>query len=46
MLPHVDEFRPVHTLNALADLCASLSADSASRADPRRFLDSGMRRAA
>jgi uncharacterized protein with von Willebrand factor type A (vWA) domain len=26
MLPHVDEFRPVHTLNALSDLCASLSA--------------------
>ncbi len=25
MLPHVDEFRPVHNLNALTDLCASLS---------------------
>lgn len=25
MLPHVDEFRPVHTLDALADLCASLA---------------------
>jgi len=24
MLPHVDEFRPVHNLEALADLCASL----------------------
>ena len=44
MLPHVDEFRPVHNLNALADLCASL--DRASRADfdPRRWL--GNRRAA
>ena len=25
MLPHVDEFRAVHNLDALADLCASLS---------------------
>jgi hypothetical protein len=31
MLPHVDEFRPVHNLNALADLCASLETP-----DPRR----------
>ncbi|MDI6027575.1 VWA domain-containing protein [Corticibacterium sp. UT-5YL-CI-8] len=27
MLPHVDEFRPVHNLNALADLCAALGED-------------------
>ncbi|WP_309086550.1 VWA domain-containing protein [Chelativorans sp.] len=26
MLPHVDELRPVHSLNALADLCAALLA--------------------
>ncbi|MCT7375202.1 vWA domain-containing protein [Chelativorans salis] len=26
MLPHVDEFRPVHTLEALGDLCRALSA--------------------
>jgi uncharacterized protein len=25
MLPHVDELRPVHSLDALADLCAALS---------------------
>jgi uncharacterized protein with von Willebrand factor type A (vWA) domain len=25
MLPHVDEFRPVHNLHALADLCAALA---------------------
>ena len=25
MLPHVDEFRPVHNLNALADLCSALT---------------------
>jgi uncharacterized protein with von Willebrand factor type A (vWA) domain len=41
MLPHVDEFRAVHTLNALSDLCASLS-DSRSRdADPRRWMAAG-----
>ena len=34
MLPHVDEFRPVHNLNALSDLCASLS--KARRARPIR----------
>lgn len=38
MLPHVDEFRPVHTLDALADLCASLSARTSREADPRRWL--------
>lgn len=46
MLPHVDEFRPVHTLNALADLCASLSDSRSREADPRRFLALGKRRAA
>jgi Protein containing von Willebrand factor type A (vWA) domain len=25
MLPHVDELRPIHNLNSLADLCASLT---------------------
>jgi uncharacterized protein with von Willebrand factor type A (vWA) domain len=38
MLPHVDEFRAVHTLNALSDLCASLSADNRHAADPRAWL--------
>ena len=38
MLPHVDEFRPVHTLEALSDLCASLSADRPRGADPRPWL--------
>ncbi|MER2534046.1 MAG: VWA domain-containing protein [Rhizobiaceae bacterium] len=39
MLPHVDEFRPVHNLDALADLCASLdSGQGAQRSvDPRRW---------
>ncbi|WP_269930117.1 vWA domain-containing protein [Aminobacter sp. HY435] len=39
MLPHVDEFRPVHNLNALGDLCASLGAPASRRSDPRLWLD-------
>lgn len=46
MLPHVDEFRPVHTLNALADLCASLSVARTRDADPRRWLTLGEKLAA
>lgn len=38
MLPHVDEFRPVHNLISLADLAASLGPKGAGDADPRRFL--------
>lgn len=38
MLPHVDEFRPVHTLNSLADLAAALSGHTSKASDPRRFL--------
>ncbi|MDQ6437223.1 VWA domain-containing protein [Mesorhizobium sp. LHD-90] len=46
MLPHVDEFRPVHNLNALADLCASLGQGSRTGADPRRFMATPERRVA
>ena len=35
MLPHVDEFRPVHSLNALTDLCTTLSEGRRSTSDPR-----------
>ena len=38
MLPHVDEFRPVHNLDALADLVASLDRKSRGDVDPRRWL--------
>ena len=38
MLPHVDEFRTLHNLHSIADLCAALSASGSSEADPRRFL--------
>jgi uncharacterized protein with von Willebrand factor type A (vWA) domain len=39
MLPHVDEFRPVHNLEAIADLCAALSAQGDAAADPQKWLD-------
>lgn len=38
MLPHVDEFRPVHSLNALRELCEALSDNGRSGYDPREFL--------
>jgi uncharacterized protein len=38
MLPHVDEFRPVHTLDAVADLVASLSAGASRTSDPQKWL--------
>ncbi len=39
MLPHVDEFRPVHNLEAIGDLVAALSGGGRSRdSDPRRFM--------
>jgi uncharacterized protein with von Willebrand factor type A (vWA) domain len=41
MLPHVDEFRPVHNLNALGDLCASLGESGRRGSDPRRFIALG-----
>jgi hypothetical protein len=37
MLPFVDEFRPIHNLAAMADLCRALSKDSAA-ADPKAWL--------
>jgi uncharacterized protein with von Willebrand factor type A (vWA) domain len=39
MLPHVDEFRPIHNLNALSDLVDSLSESSRARhmRGPSRF---------
>jgi uncharacterized protein with von Willebrand factor type A (vWA) domain len=46
MLPHVDEFRAVHNLDALADLCASLDQRPAGAVDPRRWLQAGDRYAA
>lgn len=42
MLPHVDEFRPVHSLDAIADLCAALAKPDArslqEKFSPRQWL--------
>jgi uncharacterized protein len=38
MLPHVDSFRPIHNLAAMADLCAALSPDAGRQSDPRLWL--------
>lgn len=38
MLPHVDSFRPIHNLAAMADLCAALSSDARQAGDPRQWL--------
>ncbi|MBA3447250.1 MAG: VWA domain-containing protein [Pseudaminobacter sp.] len=46
MLPYVDEFRPVHNLNALSDLCASLGVATSRNVNPRRWMDIGGTRAA
>ncbi len=37
MLPHVDEFRPIHSLASMAELARALS-DAAAAADPRAWL--------
>jgi uncharacterized protein len=39
MLPHVDEFRAVHNLNSITELCAALSAEGSRQADPRRTIE-------
>ena len=38
ILPHVDEFRPVHNLEALSDLVDALEGQGDASTDPRRFL--------
>jgi uncharacterized protein with von Willebrand factor type A (vWA) domain len=38
MLPHVDELRPIHNLDAMQDLCRALSASGAGATDPKRWL--------
>jgi uncharacterized protein with von Willebrand factor type A (vWA) domain len=40
MLPHVDQFRAVHNLDSLADLCRSLSGEARRESDPRAWLKS------
>ncbi len=38
MLPHVDEFRAVHSLDAIKDLCHALSSGTSKTNDPRAWL--------
>jgi uncharacterized protein len=38
LLPHVHEFRPIHSLNAMRDLCQALAASGSHAADPQRYL--------
>ena len=38
MLPHVDEFRPIHNLASIAGLCEALQQGRDAKADPRRWV--------
>ncbi|MCB8839736.1 VWA domain-containing protein [Aurantimonas sp. VKM B-3413] len=38
MLPHVDEFRSVHSLDAMTELCAALSEGHTRASDPKLWL--------
>ncbi len=38
MLPYVDEFRPIHNLASMEELCRALSGDLTRRANPREWL--------
>ena len=38
MLPHVDEFRPVHNLRSIEELCRALSGQGAGQGDPKAWL--------
>jgi uncharacterized protein with von Willebrand factor type A (vWA) domain len=38
ILPHVDEFRPIHNLDSIAELCRALSASGGRAGDPKEWL--------
>ena len=38
MLPHVDEFRAIHSLSSMAELCRALGNEGSSASDPRAWL--------
>src|SRR5712675_398143 len=40
LLPHVDEFRPIHNLDSMAELCRALSAHGGQAGDPKAWLRS------
>jgi hypothetical protein len=39
MMPHVDEFRPVHSLDSLRDLAAALAGPATAAHDPKKWLN-------
>jgi uncharacterized protein with von Willebrand factor type A (vWA) domain len=39
MMPYVDEFRPVHSLNSLGELAQTLAARKGAAHDPRRWMN-------
>jgi hypothetical protein len=39
MVPHVDELRPIHNLESIADLVRALSATHGRAGDPKAWLD-------
>lgn len=39
MLPFVDEFRPIHSLDALQDLCLALEKGKSQEFEPRKWLE-------
>ena len=39
MMPHIDEFRPVHSLNSLGDLAQTLGARTSQAHDPRKWMN-------
>ncbi len=41
IMPHVDEFRPIHNLESLEDLAAALAYSGEAGHDPRRFMAQG-----
>jgi uncharacterized protein len=38
LLPHVDEFRSIHSLSSMKQLCEALGAEGSPEADPKRWL--------
>jgi uncharacterized protein len=38
ILPYVDEFRPIHNLDSIAELCRALSAEGGRAGDPKEWL--------
>ena len=38
ILPHVDEFRPIHNLDSIGELCRALSASGGRAGDPKEWL--------